>query len=630
MSHFLELLPPIFIKLFDNIQEPVSILENGVFVECNQATLTMLNLDSKEDLIGKTPWAMSPEFQSDGVSSVEKSKVMIGKCIAEGTSRFDWEHKRAGGSSFVAEIILTAIPEMEVETVFVAWRDVTSKIEAIQAIKEMQTKYETITENSPTAMLIHQHGMWVYANKAVEEIFHMPREQVIGEDFFRFVHPSQKSQIIENAKKRMAGEFVPDRYDVRIETPAGEERWLDAKFSIIDLNGEKAILLNGLDITKRVEAERNLRESMERYKATLTSIGEGVIAVDESGLIQMMNPVAEMMTGWKLTESKGKPLDKIFNISNAFTSEVVESPAVKVLRIGEIVGFANHTVLKSRDGREYYIADSGAPIKDELGKIRGVVLVFRDVTEKYIIEEQMKNAQKMEAVGQLASGLAHDFNNILAGIIGSAEIISDFVKGNQEAEMFVDKIKEAAMNANNLTRQLLDFSRKPKKEIEKIEMNALISSTIDFVKASIGDKIEIKAEYYNPKAIIIGNKTQIQNAMINLIFNARDSMPEGGIIKLSVSEHEMNGHSIGKLLLPPGKYVKLSVLDTGSGIDEGIVSRIFDPYFTTKPAGKGTGLGLAMVQKTVAEHKGTVLVTSEPGKGSTFEIYLPFVNNGEL
>ena len=623
MNHFLELFPPIFSKLFNNITDPISVLENGVFVECNHATLVMLKMDSKEDLIGKTPWDISPEFQPDGLTSIEKAKTMIAGCIAEGTGRFEWEHARSDGSIFTAEVVLTAIPEMEVQTVFVTWRDVTSKVQALKTIKEIQIKYEVIAENAPTAILIHQNGKWIYANKAVEEIFGFSNEQILGEDIFRYVHPAQRAQIVENAAKRLAGEIVPDRYDMCVVLPSGEEKWLDTKVSSITLDGQTAILVNALDITKKVEAERKLRESRERYKTTLNSIGDGVISTDEQGRIQMMNPVAQMLTGWNIGDAKGKPLENVFKISNAFTGEIVENPVTKVLKFGEIVGLANHTVLTARNGDEYQIADSGAPIKDESGNVRGVVLVFRDVTEKYMIEEHLRQTQKMEAAGTLASGLAHDFNNMLAGIIGSAEIVADLVKGNDEAQQFAQRIKESAMKANDLTRQLLNFSRKSRKEIVEIDPKELIFSTIDLVRSGIGAKIEIRTEHILENVSIKGDYTALQNALINLMFNARDAMPEGGRMEISTAEHIVREHVFDKMLLNPGSYLKTSVHDTGHGIDGSIIEKIFNPYFTTKPKEKGTGLGLAMVLKTVTEHNGAVTVTSEPGKGSTFEVYLP-------
>ncbi len=369
MSHFLELSPPIFNKLFNMITDPISILENGVFIECNYATLKMLKMNSREDLIGKTPWQMSPEHQPDGQLSVEKAKMMIAKSIAEGSNRFEWEHERLDGTVFTAEIVLTPIPEMEIETVFVIWRDITDKVKAKKAIEEAETKYKIITDNAPSAILIHQNMRWVYANKAVEEMFGLSREKLLGEDIFRYIHPAQRTQIIENAAKRLAGESVPERYDMCVITPSGEEKWLDTKVSTITLDGDRAILVNCLDVTKRVEAERKLRESRERYKTTLNSIGDAVIATDALGNVQMMNPVAEQLTGWKIGEAKGEPLETVFVISNAFTGEKVENPVTKVLKAGDIVGLANHTVLKSRNGNEYQIADSGSPIKDEFGSI---------------------------------------------------------------------------------------------------------------------------------------------------------------------------------------------------------------------------------------------------------------------
>lgn len=628
MSNFLELSPPIFNKLFNNILDPISVLENGVFVECNHATLVMLGMESKEELIGKTPWDISPEVQADGESSKQKAAKMIRKCVDEGSNRFEWIHTRPDGSTFTAEITLTFIPEMDVETVFVTWRDVTNQAKSLETIQEIQAQYEIITENAPTVILIHREGRWIYANKAVEEIFGLKPEEIIGEDIFKYAHPAQRQQLMDNAAKRLIGEVVPDRYDMCVIPPDGKEKWLDTKISVITFEGVPAVMINGLDITKKVEAERKLRESRERYKITLNSIGDAVISTDKDGHIQMMNPVAEKLTGWKQSEAKGEALEKVFAIFNAFTGENVQNPVEKVLKNGEIVGLANHTVLKSRDGKEHQIADSGAPIKDEFGNVLGVVLVFRDVTEQYIIEEQLKKTQKIEAVGQLASGLAHDFNNMLSGIIGSAEIVEDFLKSNLEEAAFASRIKEAAMNANELTKQLLGFSRKAGRERTEIKIIELIENTVRFISSSMGKNIEINIVNNAGEVVITGNKTQLQNTLINLFFNARDAMREGGTIECRISEFTAVDHIVGKLMLKSGNYIKIAVKDSGEGITTETLERIFEPYFTTKPSGKGTGLGLVMVQKAVDDHHGAVNVISQPGKGSTFEIYLPAQNCG--
>lgn len=608
------------------MQDPISVLENGAFVECNQAALDMLKLKSRNELIGKFPWEVSPERQNDGMLSKGKVQIAIAKCVAEGVNRFEWSHLRADGVVFSTEIILTLIPEMEVETIFVLWRDITDKVKAEENAEKTKEKYEVITENAPTAILIHKKGKVVYANKTVEEIFGFTPEYVVGRDIFEFVHPSQKEQVADYIAKRIAGEYAPNRYDLRVVVPdesEDNEKWLDMKVAMAAFEGEEAILINCVDITNKVIAEQKLRETSERYRTTLNSIGDAVIATDVSGNILMMNPVAQQLTGWSIEEAAGGSLERVFVVFDALTGEKKENPVEIVLKGGKATGFKNHTVLHSKNGNQYQITDSGAPIRDESGNVSGVVLVFKDVTEKYILEEQLRQSQKMEAVELLASGLAHDFNNMLSGIIGSAEVILSLIKDKNEIQTFAQRIKESALNANNLTRQLLDFSRKTKPDFIDIEVSSLIHSTVNLVSSSMGAKINIKAKLSSKKFVVKGDKARLQNAFVNLLFNSKDAMVDGGTIELSTSEHVVNSHFVSSPLLPSGKYVKISIKDSGSGIDKYIIDKVFDPYFTTKPAGKGTGLGLAMVKKTMMEHRGTVSVVSKPDKGSIFELYLP-------
>ncbi|HNW83307.1 MAG TPA: PAS domain S-box protein, partial [bacterium] len=442
----------------------------------------------------------------------------------------------------------------------------------------------------------------------------------------KYIHPEHVSKISEYAKRRLEGDDAEDRYDTCILTKDGTERWADIKVSLIDIDGGKAIIVNAIDITKRVEAERKMKESNEKLRTTLNSIGDGVISTDSKGNIVMMNPVAEKLTGWMLADATGQPLDKVFKIVNAFTREQVENPVSKVLKEGGVIGLANHTVLIGKNGKEFQIADSGAPITDDSGAINGVVLVFRDVTEKYLLEEQLKQTQKMEAIGQLASGLAHDFGNMISGIIGNAELLSGFVNDNYEAECYIERIKEASMRAFNMTRRLLDFSRKSNGELVKFDINELIVKTLDLATPGIDKKIKITKNFKVVRPMIKGDPDQLQNALINLMFNARDAMSEDGKLELATSEYFVPADTVNPMLLTPGKYIKISVKDNGSGISEDIQDKVFEPFFTTKKPGTGTGLGLTSVFKALKDHRGAVSLKSKPGAGTEFDLFLPFDN----
>ncbi|HRZ79820.1 MAG TPA: PAS domain S-box protein [bacterium] len=624
MTKLSKIFSPVLSSLFENLQDSVSVLENGVFTECNYATLKMMGMKDRDEILGKTPWDLSPEFQPDKMSSKEKAGKYLKECLEKGNARFEWCHTRPDGTQFFAEILLTRVPGSNDDKVFVLWRDVSEKVNARKAVTEIENRFREVTESAPTAILVHKDGKWLYANKAASEIFNLQPSDIIGENFLKYIRPDHVAKASEFARKRLAGEPVPDRYEICILTKEGTEKWIDVKVNVTEFNGEKAVIVNAIDITKRIEAEKSLRESNEKLRTTLNSIGDGVISTDASGKVMMINPVAEKMTGWTVSDAAGQPLEKVFNIVNAFSREKVDNPVSKVLKEGGVVGLANHTVLLNRSGREFQIADSGAPIMDDSGKVKGVVLVFRDVTEKYILEEQLKQTQKMEAIGQLASGLAHDFGNMITGIVGSAELLGAAMKGDPEASGHVERIKEASMQAFNMTRRLLDFSRKSKGELVEFDVNELILKTIDLASPGINNrKIKIIKDFKVSSSRVKGDPDQLQNALINLIFNARDAMPEGGRLEFSTSEHFIPEHTVNPMFLSPGNYIKISVTDTGSGISEDIQDRVFEPFFTTKKPGTGTGLGLTSVFKALKDHNGTVVLHSKPGEGARFDLFIP-------
>lgn len=369
-----------------------------------------------------------------------------------------------------------------------------------------------------------------------------------------------------------------------------------------------------------------LSDSRENLNITLNSIGDAVIATDTFSRVTRMNPVAEKLTGWSLNEARGRKLTQVFNIINSSTRESIGNPADRVLETGEIVGLANHTVLISKDGNEYQISDSGAPIKNSDDETTGVVLVFRDISEEHELQEQLKHSQKMDAIGQLAGGVAHDFNNLLTGIIGAAQLLE---KRNTlldpRSSDALKIILQAAARASDLTFKLLAFSRKGKIASTAINVKHTVDDTIAILKRTIDKRISIKFDYEAANSTVTGDSSELQNAFMNIGINASHAMPDGGTIHFS-----MNNVRLSRLYcqsssfkITPGEYVEICIKDTGCGIPEENLLRIFEPFYTTKEQGKGTGLGLAAVYGTVLNHNGEVTVYSELNTGTSFHILLP-------
>ncbi|MBM3235800.1 response regulator [Candidatus Poribacteria bacterium] len=372
--------------------------------------------------------------------------------------------------------------------------------------------------------------------------------------------------------------------------------------------------------------EKKLKESEEWLFTTLKSIGDAVIATDAEGRVKFMNLVAQDLLGWKPKDATGKPLQDIFNIVNEETGEQVENPVARVIREGIVVGLANHSVLIAKDGTKKPIADSGAPIKDDKGNIIGVVLVFRDITEQRKMEQELQKIQKLESIGILAGGIAHDFNNILTAILGNISIAK--IKANPKDEIYARLVEaeKASLQAKDLTQQLLTFSKggAPIKKTESI--TELIKDSAEFALRGSN----VKCEFFIPDDIwpVEIDKGQISQVINNLIINADQAMLGGGIIKVRVENVAPVGamrpcQAVAEHALPikEGKYVKIEIEDEGIGIPKEHLSKIFDPYFTTKQ--KGSGLGLATSHSIIKRHDGYIAVESELGVGTTFYIYLP-------
>lgn len=375
------------------------------------------------------------------------------------------------------------------------------------------------------------------------------------------------------------------------------------------------------DISERKLAETRLAEETERLVVTLRSIGDGVITTDTEGRVVLINKVAETLTGWYSEEAAGRPLAEVFNIVSEVTRQPCGNPLEKVLTSGDIVGLTNHSVLISKNGQERSIADSGAPIRNKDGKIIGIVLVFRDITEVLRTEQELLKVKKLESIGVLAGGIAHDFNNILAAILGNIDLT--LLDDNLETgtRKLLTEAKKASIRAKGLTQQLLTFSKGGEPIKETSVITEIIRDSAEFILHGS----DVACQYHVPDDLWLVDidRGQVSQVIQNLIINAKHAMPTGGTIKITCD----NIHSDvdeKKFFPHQGNHIKITITDSGIGIPENVIDKIFDPYFSTKQ--EGSGLGLAICHSIISQHHGHISAQSTPGVGTTFSIYLPASN----
>ncbi len=286
-----------------------------------------------------------------------------------------------------------------------------------------------------------------------------------------------------------------------------------------------------------------------------------------------------------------------------------------------VFGFSTEIKTFQGEHRTVLLYSTGMDFKDE----KCLLIVFLDVTEQKKMENQIRQTQKMEVVGQLAGGVAHDFNNMLTAISGSAELMESHVKGDSEAMKLLANIQKAANRSADLTSQLLTFSRKGQKNDVQVCINTIINEVVSLLERTVDKKIILETRLFADNCCVIGDPSLLQNALLNLGVNARDAMSDGGIITFATSNIDLDSSYCATCGFPiqPGSYIEISVSDTGTGISKDIINRVCEPFFTTKEVGKGTGLGLAAVYGTITDHHGSINIYSELGSGTVFKLYLP-------
>lgn len=378
-----------------------------------------------------------------------------------------------------------------------------------------------------------------------------------------------------------------------------------------------------------------VRKQLHASQKMFHLIGENaedlIAVVDAAGNRLYNSPSYGRLLGYTPAEIKGSSgLDQV----HPEDRELVMEAAREAHRTG--VGRQLEYRFKHKDGTWRVLESSASPVRNAKGEIDQLIIVNRDVTERKkseevlrLKEEQLRQSQKMEAVGRLSGGIAHDFNNLLGVIIGYSEVLEGNLEGNDALQKKVMEIKKAGTRASSLTRQLLAFSRQQVMQPEILDLNLVVNDLAKMLRRLIGEDIEIEILDEPGLGKVKADLSQLEQVIMNLVVNARDAMPEGGKLTISTSNVELGADVVAKLpYVQTGPYVQLCVADTGTGMDAETMLHIFEPFFTTKEKGKGTGLGLATVYGVVKQSEGYIWVDSEPGKGTTFKVYLPLAVRG--
>jgi len=479
--------------------------------------------------------------------------------------------------------------------------------------------YKRILENIRDAIVVNQDGKTKYVNsKMLELLGYSTDTEIIGKGFDLFVHPDDYKRVLANHERRLQGEKLNTVYEFRVVDKNGKTIPVEIRVNVFEWEGRPATLNFLIDITERKNAEAVLQKSEERLHELFRNSSDIISIFDITGNFLYVSPSLKRIAGYLETDLVGKNFTGY--IHPADLKSTIKNFSRKARQRNK--GLAAEFRFRHADGSWIYLEALGYDCLDNPA-INGIIINARDVSGRRRMEEQLLQAQKMEAIGALAGGIAHDFNNLLMGIQGN---ISLMLLRRDSADPDFRKLKSMeslVQSGADLAAKLLGFARGGQYELKSTDLNELVSKTVN-VFGRTKREIMIHQKYGKNVCPVEVDRVQIEQVLINLYVNAWQAMPGGGgDIYVETDNIVLNDADVLPIGIPAGAYVRIMVTDTGMGMDEETRRRIFEPFFTTKEKGRGVGLGLASAYGIIKKHGGIIDVTSEPGHGTIFTIYLP-------
>jgi len=616
-------------SIFENASEGIfQATPAGRYLSVNPALSKMMGYASPLEMI-ETVKDITSQIYARTEDRAKIQEILEKEGALNGMEVEQW---RKDGSKITVSLNIHAVRDAEGHALYYEGtvEDVSEKKRAEEEREKVWTMLRTAFAQSPTGIVIADapDGEIRLANSQALMIRGAAEDYLTGIGFSQHSlrwqifypdgapYPPDKlplARAIRNGESIFNEEMI-------IRNEFGEDRLIFVNAAPI--RDQEGVITSGVavfqDITehKRLEDERKVHE--KRLQAILEASADPMVVYDQEGRATYVNPAFSRVFGWSAEEVLGKRVP--------FVPEDQMQPTMEAINAlySKDTTSSFETKRLTKNGQALNVLISAAGVTDEMGKVVGMVVNLTDITKTKRLESQLRQAQKMEAVGTLAGGIAHDFNNILGAVIGYAELAQRLARKGSENSGELDQVMKAAVRARNLVKQILTFSRKAEAEPRPLSMNALIMQTLQLLEPTLPKMIGMETHLSPSLNLINADPNQMEQVIINLATNAADAMPDGGRLLIETSDVFLDEEYCAQHLeVRPGQYVLLMFSDTGQGMAPEIVEHIFDPFFTTKKVGKGTGLGLSTVYGIVKGHGGYIYCYSEPGLGTTFKIYLP-------
>ncbi len=514
------------------------------------------------------------------------------------------------------------------ERCFGVLTDITGRKKAENALAAREAQLTALIDGAPVGVFFKdKDSRYLVVNQTYCDFHGLDRETVIGKNPTEFQKPDHARNTLLEDRKVLDGSGSLRTEETLVSRDGVARRFSLSKFPVTDSAGH-LLGLGGMliEITDLKAAERYAIELSERMDRILNSAGEGICELDMEGAVTFVNETGAAILGWSREELTGKRLHEVVHSTKPDGDRYATSECPVCQAIHTATEYrADDEVFWKRNGDGIYVSLLATPIV-VAGEQTGIVLVFEDITARLSMETQLRQAQKLEAIGQLTGGIAHDFNNLLQVIAANIELAEERLSDDHTVQPLLENAGQAVCRGGNLTQKLLAFSRKQALRPEVYYPCKLVDGMLSMLARVLGEDIDIETRSDGQSATVTVDTHEFENALLNLALNARSAMPKGGKLTIALTVKQFNqGIPADNEILPPGAYVEISVGDTGCGMPEEVRHQAFEPFFTTNEVGEGSGLGLSMVYGFARQSGGEVTIESEQGKGTTVRIFLPAI-----